>query len=227
MKTKLMYVADDGTSFDTEKECIDYEKSMNKYVVLYDDKESYLTVRETFNDEPSAKRFISNRLHEFYEDNITGKFKLIHCGKTVEFNSDELSKFVPAHYNIDGNKLNKVFQMSTTKNVKIEGYTLHGDYYLADKVVIDVDWIEAREMKQTVTLPNGKTVVAHTLSKKELESIPKNERGTDNDWYWTSTPDDDSHAWYVNSHGDFSSLYILYSIYYGGVRLGFKNPFIN
>jgi hypothetical protein len=118
MKTKTMYVADDGTPFNTEKECILYEKSMNKYVVLCDDKESYLlTVRETFNDEPSAKRFISNRLHDCYERGITGNFKLVHLNSTVEFKSTELAHFVPAHYNIDGDKLNEVFQKAKIRNI--------------------------------------------------------------------------------------------------------------
>ena len=117
MKTKTMYVADDGTPFNSMQECIAYEESMNRYVVLCDDKESYLTVRETFNDEPSAKRFISNRLHEFYENNIVGNFKLIHLNSTVEFKSNELSHFVPAHYNIDGKKLNEVFQKAKMRNI--------------------------------------------------------------------------------------------------------------
>lgn len=227
MKTKIMYVADDGTSFNSMQECIAYEKSTNKYVVIYDDKESYLTVRETFNDEPSAKRFISNRLHEFYENNIVGNFKLIHCGKTVEFNSNELAHLVPAHYNIDGDKLNKVFQMSTTKNVKIEGYTLHGDYYLADKVIPNKTWEEACKMKKPVKLPNGEIVIAGTLSKEELESIPEEERKFGIKWYWTSTPNFGNHAWLVNTDGDFSNFFITDSSDGGGARLGFKNPFAN
>ena len=225
MKEIIKYVADDGTSFDTKKECLDYEKSMNSYIVLYDDKESYLTVRQTFDDEPLAKRFIANLLHDCYEDDITGKFKLIHCGKTVEFNSDELSKFVPAHYNIDGNKLNEVFQMSA--NVKIEGYTLYGDYYLADEVIPNKTWEEACKMKKPVKLPNGEIVIAGTLSKEELESIPEEERKFGIKWYWTSTLRDDGSACVVYYGGDFDYGSITASSRYGGIRLGFKNPFAN
>lgn len=116
--------------------------------------------------------------------------------------------------------------MSTTKNVKIEGYTLHGDYYLADKVIIGVDWEDACEMKQTVVLPNGKTIIAHTLLKEELNSIPLEERGTDNDWYWTSTSYDE-HMWIVGFDGNFYDTFFSYGDSNGGVRLGFKNPFAN
>lgn len=115
MKTK--YVADDGTSFDTKKECLEYEERLtNKYVVLYTDKETYLTVRETFKDEPSAKRFISDLLHDCYKDKIISKFKLVRRErtreKTVEFDSNELARFVPAHYNIDGDKLDEIFRFN-------------------------------------------------------------------------------------------------------------------
>ena len=228
MKTKLMYVADDGTSFDTEKECIDYEKSTNKYVVLYKDKETDLIKRE-FADESSAKRFIANSLHDCYEDSIVGNFKLIHCGKTVEFNSNELAHLVPAHYNIDGDKLNKVFQMSTTKNVKIPGYTLHGDYYLADKVVRNRNWKQSQYLKVVVDLPDGKKVVAHTLSKDELETIPEEERKCDN-WYWTRTDYGiglTAYGFFVREDGSIDYRHIIDHDDAGGVRLGFKNPFIN
>ena len=114
--------------------------------------------------------WITRFINHCYEDSIVGNFKLIHCGKTVEFNSNELAHLVPAHYNIDGEKLNKIFQMSTTKNVKIPGYTLHGDYYLADEVIPNKTWEEACKMKKPVRLPNGEIVVARILSKEELES---------------------------------------------------------
>ena len=40
MKKMVKYVADDGTPFDTEKDCIEYEEKLtNKYVVCYKDKE--------------------------------------------------------------------------------------------------------------------------------------------------------------------------------------------
>ena len=107
--------------------------------------------------------------------------------------------------------------------MKIPGYTLHGDYYLADKVVLNKNWKEACEMKEKIVLPNGKTVIAHTLSKKELETIPREERKIDENghcWYWTSTPTGDS-AWLVSSSGVFGRTYINISCGNGGVRLGF------
>jgi predicted glutamine amidotransferase len=108
--------------------------------------------------------------------------------------------------------------------MEIKGYTLHGDYYLADKVIPNKNWKEAIKMKEEIALPNGKKVIAHTLSKEELETIPKEERDC-RKWYWTSTPYDDDHAWTVHSSGDFLNLYINYSNDNGGARLGFKNPF--
>lgn len=111
--------------------------------------------------------------------------------------------------------------------MKIPGYTLRGNYYLADRLIINLSWKEACEMKEKIVLPNGKIVFAHTLSKKELESIPRKERGTRGFWYWywTSTPTGDS-AWYINSVGDFNYYDIRY---YGGcARLGFhKNEIKN
>jgi len=228
MKEMVKYVADDGTSFDTKKDCIDYEKSINKYIVYYKDKETTLIKRE-FDDEPLAKRFVANCLHDCYEDKIVGNFKLVHCGKTVEFNSNELAHLVPAHYSIDGNKLNEIFQLSATKNVKIEGYTLHGDYYLADNVIPNKSWKEACEMKKEITLPNGKKVLAHILSKEELETIPQEQRKINENghwWYWTRTPYAD-YAWSVYGDGDFLSNHITTSSDIGGARLGFKNPFAN
>jgi len=228
MKEMVKYVADDGTSFDTKKDCIDYEKSINKYIVYYKDKETTLIKRE-FDDEPLAKRFVANCLHDCYEDKIVGNFKLVHCGKTVEFNSNELAHLVPAHYSIDGNKLNEIFQLSATKNVKIEGYTLHGDYYLADNVIPNKSWKEACEMKKEITLPNGKKVLAHILSKEELETIPQEQRKINENghwWYWTRTPYAD-YAWSVYGDGGFLSNHITTSAGGGGARLGFKNPFAN
>jgi hypothetical protein len=113
--------------------------------------------------------------------------------------------------------------------MEIKGYTLHGDYYLSNEIIPNKNWKEACEMKKIVTLPNGKTVIARTLSKKELKSIPEEERKIDENghwWYWTSTPDDYNYAWYVNYNGDFDIYSYIYSCYgNGGVRLGFKNPF--
>jgi len=228
MKEMVKYVADDGTSFDTKKDCIDYEKSINKYIVYYKDKETTL-IKKEFDDEPLAKRFVSDCLHDCYEDNIVGNFKLVHCGKTVEFNSTELTKFVPAHYSIEGEKLNEVFKSTVARNVKIPGYTLHGDYYLADEVIPNKTWEEACKMKKSVKLPNDEIVIARTLSKEELETIPLEEREIDENehyWYWTSTPNFGNVAWYVYNDGDFYSSSIYGSDDSGGARLCFKNPFI-
>ena len=110
---------------------------------------------------------------------------------------------------------------------KIKGYTLHGDYYLADKVITNVKLEEAQEvlkMKEEITLPNGKTVIAHILSKEELETIPKEERKCGN-WYYTSTPINSELYWLVNYYGDFSTYVVGDYYYFGGARLGFKNPF--
>jgi hypothetical protein len=109
--------------------------------------------------------------------------------------------------------------------MEIKGYTLHGDYYLADKVIPNKTWEEACEMKEEITLPNGKTIIAHTLSKEELESIPREERGTDSGWYWTSTSTGHKIVNYVDFSGRFITVYGDCFNVYGGVRLGFKNPF--
>ena len=113
--------------------------------------------------------------------------------------------------------------------MEIKGYTLHGDYYLADKVIPNKNWEEACEMKEVITLPNGKTVIARTLSKEELETIPKEERKIDENghwWYWISTPYGSSSAWGVDSIGVLIIDAFTYSDDVGGARLGFKNPFI-
>jgi len=112
--------------------------------------------------------------------------------------------------------------------MEIKGYTLHGDYYLADKVIPNKNWKEAIKMKEVITLPNGKKILAHTLSKEELETIPKKERKISENghfWYWTSTPSYDNGAWLVYSAGDFDDGDVTNSYGYGGARLGFKNPF--
>ena len=108
--------------------------------------------------------------------------------------------------------------------MEIKDYTLHGDYYLADKIITNVDWEEACKMKEEITLPNGKKVIAHILSKEELETIPEEERKCDK-WYWTSTLYDSGSHWVVLSSGDFYNSGDIYSGDDGGVRLGFKNPF--
>jgi hypothetical protein len=109
--------------------------------------------------------------------------------------------------------------------MEIKGYTLHGDYYLADKVIPNKTWEEACKIKEEITLPNGKKVVAHTLSKEELETIPKEERKIDENghwWYWTSTPLDGNYAWVVYSNGVLILINVIYySSDFGGARLSF------
>jgi len=227
MKTKTIYVANNGTTFDTEKDCIEYEEKLtNKYVVYYKDRETNLIKREFYN-EPLVKRSIANCLRDCYEDNLVGDFKIIHRGKTVVFNSEELKEFVPAHYKINDEKLNEVFQLAVARDVKTPGYTLHGDYYLSDEVIPNKTWEQACKMKKIVTLPNGKMVVAGILSKEELETIPEEERRIGSKWYWTSTPSDANDAWFVYGSGGFDIYDIDSSNDYGGARLGFKNPFAN
>lgn len=117
-----------------------------------------------------------------------------------------------------------------SEEVKIPGYTLHGDYYLADDIITNVTWKEACRMRKPVALPNGEIVIAHILSKEELETISKEERKISENghtWYWTNTPSDDYNAWFVDSNGDFYIYsYIFGSFGDGGARLGFKNPFL-
>jgi hypothetical protein len=104
--------------------------------------------------------------------------------------------------------------------MKIPGYTLHGDYYLANKVITNVNWKEACEMKKIITLLNGKTVVAHILSKEELETIPREERNFGS-WYWTSSLFDNDEVWYVTGFGTFYHHGINNPIR-SNVRLGFR-----
>lgn len=225
MKTKTMYVADDGTLFNSMQECIAYEKSANKYIVSFLNKKGIGTKRE-FASEAEAKRFIADTLHICFNGGFTRTVKLSHLGTVVEFKSTELSEVVPAHLKINGNKLNEIFQMCATKNVKIKGYTLHGDYYLSDKVITNTTWKETCEMKEEITLPNGKKVIAHILSKEELETIPQEERKCDK-WYWTSTHYFEYLEWTVDDDGSFISAVFGSRYGNGGARLGFKNPFIN
>ena len=112
---------------------------------------------------------------------------------------------------------------------EIPGYTLHGDYYLSDKVIPYKNWKEACDLRGLVILPNGETVIAHTLSKEELETIPLEERKISENghyWYWTSTPYGGNLAWGVYGNGGFSIFSITFSDDNGGARLGFKNPFL-
>lgn len=106
--------------------------------------------------------------------------------------------------------------------MKIPGYTLHCDYYLADKVITDTNWEEACKMKEKIVLPNGKTVIAHILSNKELERVPREERAMGDYWYWTSTHSGGYYAWCVSGNGGFfSDNGVTGSDDAGGARLGF------
>ena len=108
--------------------------------------------------------------------------------------------------------------------MKIPGYTIHGDYYLADKVIPNKTWEEACKMKEMITLPNGKTVIAHTLSKEELKSIPLKERKISENghyWYWASTPYNGNYAWLVLPNGGFYNVNVTCNGGNGGARLGF------
>jgi hypothetical protein len=104
--------------------------------------------------------------------------------------------------------------------MKIKGYTLHGDYYLADEVITYTNWEEACEMIEEIILPNCKKITAHTLSKEELESIPEKERECGR-WYWTNTSVGSCGAWNVLYHGSFLTKVIGNFNSTGGARLGF------
>lgn len=116
-----------------------------------------------------------------------------------------------------------------------DGYTLYGDYFLSNIIIPNRNWSEACAMTQNVTVTQNynigtktKTVIAHTLSKAELETLSAEQRKIDENghyWYWTSTPYDGNHACYVNLVG-FFFLNNDQIDNYGGARLGFKNPFI-
>jgi hypothetical protein len=103
--------------------------------------------------------------------------------------------------------------------MEIPGYTLHGDYYLADEVILNIAWKEAFKMKKVITLPNSKKVIARTLSKEELLTIPLEERRC-NLWYWASSLFDNDEAWYITSYGTFYHHGINNTIHCN-VRLGF------
>lgn len=112
-----------------------------------------------------------------------------------------------------------------------DGYTLYGDYFLSNIIIPSRDWDEACAMTQNVIVTQGaktKTVIAHTLSKSELETLSAEQRKIDENghiWYWTSTPYD-GNAWFVNYIGGFNYVNDGIKTLTGGARLGFKNPFI-
>lgn len=112
------------------------------------------------------------------------------------------------------------------------GYTLYGDYFLSNVIIPNRNWSEACAMTQNVTVTQGaetKTVTAKTLSAEELKTLTREQRQINengHNWYWTSTPIDDSNAWGVFPTVDFRNGFVNYSGDTGGARLGFKNPFI-
>jgi len=117
MKTKTIYVANDGTSFNSMQECIAYEKSANKYTVTFlNTREEALSKRE-FGSEAEAKRFIADALHRCFRNKFTSRIKLSHLGTVVIFESTELGEVVPAHSKINGTKLNEVFQKVKMRNI--------------------------------------------------------------------------------------------------------------
>lgn len=123
-----------------------------------------------------------------------------------------------------------------------DGYTLYGDYFLSNTIIPNRNWNEACAMTQDVIVTQNytrggaetKTVIAHTLSKAELETLTMKQRKISengHNWYWTSNPVDATYAWRVGDNGDFygygwSYSHIDFSNSTGGARLGFKNPFI-
>lgn len=121
MKTKTMYVADDGTAFDSMQQCIFYEKSTSKYTVSFLNErgaEKPLSKRE-FGSETEAKRFIANTLHDCFKNGSESLIKLSHLGTVIEFSSHELGEVVPAHLRINGTKLNDIFQKAKMRNIRI------------------------------------------------------------------------------------------------------------
>lgn len=118
------------------------------------------------------------------------------------------------------------------------GYTLYGDYFLSNIIIPNRNWSEACAMTQNVIVTQNyknkdaetKIVIAHTLSKAELETLSAEQRKISENghvWYWTSTPNGDTRAWNVDGNGDFTGYISVNNSYdAGGARLGFKNPFI-
>lgn len=133
---------------------------------------------------------------------------------------------------IDRVFFNNVKVWEKDRNPFADGYTLYGDYFLSNVIIPNKTWNEACAMTQNVIVNKGaetKTVTARTLSKAELRTLtPEQRKLSENghDWYWTSTPIDDSNAWSVVYSVDFRNSYVYASVDSGGVRLGFKNPFI-
>lgn len=145
----------------------------------------------------------------------------------VVFNgNDNVDRVIFRHNNVD----TVVWQKDS--NPFADGYTLYGDYFLSNTIIPNRNWSEACAMTQNVTVTKGaetKTVTAHTLSKAELRTLtPEQRKISENGhtWYWTSTPINDSNAWSVIYSVDFRNSGVNYSSDDGGVRLGFKNPFI-
>lgn len=125
------------------------------------------------------------------------------------------------------NTYDECLEYETKDYPKIEGYTCYGECYLSNTIIENKTWKEAMELKETVVFPNGKTVIAHTLSKEELETTPFAKRRRYEKAYWTSTPYEpwgDNHHWCV---GGNSCFYFCLDTRAISVCLGFKNPFLN
>lgn len=116
---KTIYVAFDGTSFYTEKECIEYEKQ-KKYIVSFLNERGAkkpLSERE-FDSEIEAKRFIADALHNCFKSGLKSLIRLSHSRSVVEFESTELSEVVPVHLRINGKKLDEAFSLVTRSFMK-------------------------------------------------------------------------------------------------------------
>jgi hypothetical protein len=119
MKTKTMYVADDGTPFASMQQCIFYEKSTSKYTVTFLNERGEPLSNKDFDSEAKAKRFIADALHRCFRNEFISRIKLSHLGTAVEFKSTELGEVVPTHLKINGEKLNEVFQKAKIRNIHL------------------------------------------------------------------------------------------------------------
>jgi hypothetical protein len=119
-------------------------------------------------------------------------------------------------------------------NIKIPGYTLYGNYYLADKIIPVVNFWKALRTSEEIKLPNSnRIVIARVLSAEEIKKIkPKEKRSFYKNgkpmWYYTSTTNKDGDVLIVVDNGNFYTLSPTDdAASSGGVRLGFKNPFLH
>lgn len=123
-------------------------------------------------------------------------------------------------------------------NIKIPGYTLYGDYYLADKIIpIENFWKAMRTSEEVKVklpnLPNRDRIIARVLSAQEIKKIKPPEKRAffkngEPMWYYTSTRDKNGDVLIVVDGGRFSTLSPEDDAAgSGGVRLGFINPFLH